>query len=176
LKTQSGGLDMNAKWATRIGLLASSVVGWLVACWVTTQTALPHLAVGASVTSAGWFAQVVSLISASGLSLATVIAFVKQWSPVVQNVLPGIKLPDLTDPKAEKLLSDTVELGLAVTAYLAAKDDKGAQRRFALAAITELGDMAELKSPAIAAALSQLGAAMATQWFPAPVQVSGVQS
>jgi len=167
---------MNAKWATRVGLLGASVVGWLVTCWVTTQTALPHLAVGATVTPTGWFAQIVSFVSASGLSVATVIAFLKQWAPVAQTILPGIKLPDLNDPKTDKLLSDTVELGLAVAAYLAAKDDKGAQRRFALAAITELGDMAELKSPAIAAALSQLGAAMATQWFPAPAQVSGVQS
>lgn len=153
---------MNAKWATRLGLLLATVIGWLITCWVTTQTTLPHLAVGANVTGSGWFAQIFSLISASGLSVATAIAFLKQWAPAIQSAIPTLNLPSVINA------AEAVELGLSVVAYLNSREDKGAQRRFALAAITELSDMVELKSPEIAESLSKLSAAMVAEWFPAP--------
>lgn len=163
---------MQAKWLTRFGLLGASVVASLLACWVTSQTALPHLAVGAEVTGSGWFAELASVISASGLTLATVIAFLKKWEPVaeplIRQVLPDVRLPDLNNPATEKTIVDTAEIAMAVIAFLQNRNDKKAQRRFATAVLTELSDLAELKSPEIADALSKLSAAVVARWFPAP--------
>lgn len=157
---------MSAKWFVRLVLLFSSIVAWLGFGAVFSQTTL---AVGASgVSASGWIAQVIGLITSSGISVATIVAFVKKWEPVIHAVAPNVKLPNVDDPVVNKDLQDTVELGLAVAAYLKNRADKGAQRRFALAAVTELSDLADLKSPEISAAISNLGGALAARWFPAP--------
>jgi len=165
---------MTAKWATRIGLLLATVIGWFWTGHVFLSTTVAHGAAGVS--DAGWMAQIFGAITSSGLTVATVVSFLKTWAPsVIHAVMPDAKLPDLSDPKIQKEVTDVVELGEATLGYLANRDDKGAQRRFVLAAVTELGDIAELKSPDIAKAVSELGGAIAARWFPSPAQSETVK-
>lgn len=158
---------MPMKWVTRLGLLTGASVMWAIFAYVFCKTTM---AVGAQgVTDSGWVAQAFSLLSASGLSVATVVAFLKNWAPtVIHAVAPNVQLPDLDSAKAKKEIGDLVELGEATLAYLAKRNDKAAQRRFAIAAVTELSDVAELKSPEISQAISALGDAMAKRWWPQP--------
>lgn len=108
-----------------------------------------------------------------GSILTSILAF---WgkiqpfaAPIIHTINPALPLPPADLGKTG---TDTIEFVQAALAYASKRDDKNLQRRAVLAAITEIGDMAEMESPSVAAALNALLSAATNVWLPVPADPS----
>ena len=90
-------------------------------------------------------------------------------APIIHTINPALPLPPADLGKTG---TDTIEFVQAALAYASKRDDKNLQRRAVLAAITEIGDMAEMESPSVAAALNALLSAATNVWLPVPADPS----
>jgi len=108
---------------------------------------------------------------ASGSFVAGVATFWKSAQPIVSSVVhqfsPGTAVPGTLSDGTTKDL----EFVLASIAYAVKRDDKSAQRRAVLAAVTEMGDMPEMQSQPVSDALHTLLTAAASAWTESTITI-----
>lgn len=171
----------NKSFAVMLAVVGVAVFGLAVSLPV------PHPVVGADGSEqVGTVIPWTDLLKAlgGGSILTSILAFLGKIKPfvgpaidVINNKLPSP--PPTVDTQKDEhphFADDTIELVQAALAYAAKKDDKTCQRRFSIAAITELSDMVELQSPEVAKALNALLIATTNVWLPIPPAATVVKS
>jgi len=104
----------------------------------------------------------------------SLMAAIQKLLGTIQQVVPNIHIPQVILPPgpspvpnpSHDITTDTVEVVEAVIGYIADRQNPKAERRFAIAVMTELADVASLKSQAVATKISELGQVIVAEWFP----------